>query len=547
MTASSALAAPGARILLIGTGTHSGPTLTSVPAVPRSVEALRTRLIEVCGVPAGQMRTLIDPADARTMALVITEEAQRAQSALLIYYVGHGLIGPDDELFLAASGTDRLTPGLAAHQALPVSALREALTACQAPSVIVVLDCCFSGRASLGARALPSYALPASHGMYLLSSAEQLALAPPDAEYTAFTGELIQLLDHGDPRGPRQLTLDNVYEYLFHALNARGGPRPRRQAGDRSGSLVIVQNAAALLAAGSDETDDRQEQSAGRSPYPGLASFGEEDAAYFHGRNRLVEDLLAASARALDTARPLVVVGPSGAGKTSLLHAGLLPRLREGAPGPPGAESWSCIILTPGERPLLRLADELHAEADSLRADPGSAARLVRDLAGERRMALIVDQSEELFTTCRAPSDRESFVRALTAMAGAGVLVVLALRADFYGQAQLLPELADALLDNQVLAGPMRKEELRAAIEEPAAVAGLTFEDGLVDLLLHELGSAGLPESPAGVLPLLSHTLWATWRQRRGARLTVRSYRDSGGVTEAIATTADAVYKELVR
>ncbi|MFD0392298.1 hypothetical protein ACFQ3Z_03840 [Streptomyces nogalater] len=84
------------------------------------------------------------------MALAIAEAAQQAESTLLVYYVGHGLIGPGDELYLAARTTDRLTPGLAAHQALPFSALREAVTMCGAGSVIVVLDCCFSGRARLG-------------------------------------------------------------------------------------------------------------------------------------------------------------------------------------------------------------------------------------------------------------------------------------------------------------------------------------------------------------------------------------------------------------
>ncbi|WP_405944363.1 caspase family protein [Streptomyces sp. NBC_01020] len=550
----TALSGAGVRVLLIGTGTHDGPTLTSVAAVPRAVEALRTRLLDVCGVQPDRLTMAIDLPDAQSMAQAITREAQLAETTLLIYYAGHGLIGPGDELYLAARGTDALTPGLAAHQALQVSAIREALSSCRASSVIVVLDCCFSGRADLGSRNPSTVALPPAHGMYVLSSAEQLALAPQDAEYPAFTGELIRLLDEGDPLGPPQLTLDAVYEYLFRTLNARGGPRPRRQAGDRSGALVIAPNpatAAPSSPTGGDEGQDPPPaQSAGRSPYLGLESFTEADASYFHGRERLVGELLRASARALADARPLVLVGPSGAGKTSLLHAGLLAQLREGGSEQlPGSAGRRYEVLSPGEDPVRVLAGILGAEAGSLRADPRAAADVVREQRQQHSdrpgLALIVDQLEELFTLCRSQRDRELFLSALGAVAGAGALVVLALRADFYGQAQTLPELADTLQHHQVLAGPLRSDELRAAVEAPAAVAGLSFDEGLVDLLLHELGGAHLPEGPAGILPLLSHTLWATWRQRRGARLTFAGYQRSGGVTEAIATSADRAYERL--
>jgi len=95
-------------------------------------------------------------------------------------------------------GTGELGPGLAAHQALPFAMIAEAITECRAASVAVILDCCFSGRAALGWRAAdPAFSLPATHGPYLLASAERLALAPQDQEFTAFSGALISLLTHG--------------------------------------------------------------------------------------------------------------------------------------------------------------------------------------------------------------------------------------------------------------------------------------------------------------------------------------------------------------
>ncbi|MFD8806181.1 AAA family ATPase [Streptomyces sp. NPDC059597] len=544
------LSGEGVRVLLIGTENHPGPTLTSVPAVSRTVEALRHRLTTVCGVAPGSIRTLLDPADAHAMAAAVTEEARRARTVLLIHYVGHGLIGPGDELHLAASSTDRLTPGLAAHQALPLSALRQALTLCQAPSVVVVLDCCFSGRAGIGGPATPpAITLPAAHGVHLLASAEQLALAPEDAEYTTFTGELIRLLDHGDPRGPRLLTLDAVYDFLFRGLRARGGPLPRRQAGDRSGELVIAVNPARPATDEPGPPDDHDRDTApSRCPYLGLDAFTVDDADLFHGRERLVEELLETCAAAVDAGQPVIVVGPSGAGKTSLLHAGLLAALRRGTPWLPGSESRSWLVLTPGDDPMRALATVLHPEgpagAEALTEAPGAAAVLARELT-EERLVLVVDRLEELFTA--GERQRDAFCAALAALAGDGgrVLVVMALRADFYGQAQSLPHLAEALRRHQVQASPMRLEELRAAIERPAATVGVRLDEGLADLMLHELDAVRPPGPRSGTLPLLSHALWATWAESGRARLTVAGYRASGGVATALRTTAERVYDAL--
>ncbi|MFJ5971149.1 hypothetical protein [Streptomyces sp. NPDC093060] len=546
-TPGTALGSSGARVLLIGTGTHHGPTLTSVPAVPRSVEALAATLTERCGVSPDRLRTLIDPADARTMALAVADAAQEAESTLLVYYVGHGLIGPGDELYLAASATDRLTPGLAAHQALSFSALREALTLCRAASVIVILDCCFSGRARLG-NGTPqpaAFSLPAGHGMYLLGSAEQLALAPDDAEHTALTGELITLLRDGDPRAPRLLTLDDVYDHLFRALRARGGPLPRRQAGDRSGGLVVAVNAAAPA---TDEPDGTatEEPAPGPCPYPGLDAFTVDDAEFFHGREKLADELLRGCLQAVEQGRPLAVVGPSGAGKTSLLHAGLLAALRAGTPLLPGSAVWPGLVLTPGEHPLRSLTTALRGDTVLAAEDPKAAVGWVHDLVPDRRrLVLVVDQLEELFTLCRSRTERTAFLAALTALAEAGTLVVAALRADFYGHAQALPELDAVLRSNQILVSPMQQEELRAAIERPAAAVGLELDEGLADLLIHELGAARLTRSQTGTLPLLSHALWSTWRHRQGRRLTVAGYRESGGIDEAIKQTADDTYDHL--
>ena len=560
------LSGAGVRVLVIGTSTHHGTTLPSVPSVARSFHDLLTALVQRCGVRPDRLRPVLDPPDAQSMAAAITAEAQAAETVLLVYFIGHGLLGPAGELYLAASSTDRLTPGMADYQALSFSSLRQALGASRASSVVVVLDCCFSGRAGLADRAsVPAFPLEPSHGLYLIGSAEHLALAPPDALHTSFTGAFIDLLTNGDPRGPGQLTLDAVYDAVFRAMRDQDRPWPRRQAGDRSGNVVIAPNPA--VPRQPPATDD-EEPAPGRCPYPGLDAFRMDDADVFFGRERMTAAVLtavaeraapAAHGRDDDRHGPLVLVGPSGSGKTSLLHAGFLARLRaDGLPGLPESAGWPCLQLTPGTSPLQNLAAHLDAvlphAADLLREDPSRAVGMAQDmLSGDpgRRLILMVDQLEELFTLCPDPGERTAFLRAVAALSRPagdgrpGALVLLALRADFYGQATAHPELLDALRDNQVLIEPMKLDELRAAIARPAASAGLVLDGGLADVILHELGAVTDAEAATGALPLLSHVLWATWQHRAGARLTVAGYRAAGGITRAIATTADQVYSAL--
>ena len=550
----------GVRVLVVGTETHHGGTLPSVPAVGRTLTVLVDRLTSRCRVPAGQLRLLHDPPDALTIARAVSDAAQQASTVLLIYFVGHGLRGPGGELYLAASGTDRLTPGLAAHQAYPVAELREALTTCRAPSVVVVLDCCFSGRARLDPPAAePIASLPPVHGVYLLSSAEQLAVVDPDREHTAFTGELIRLLDAGDPSGGPMLTFDDAYHHLFDALRAQGAPLPRRQEAGHAGRLVLADNPAHRPVTGA--TGEPVAQSAGPSPYRSLEPFREQDADVFFGREPAVATLAAEAARRLVDPAPLLVLGPSGSGKTSLLHAGLLARVRRdglttGDGDPP---VWPVIlpVSTPGAAPLAALARALGGDrpeaADRLTELPEAAAELLDaylDPPGSPAL-ILVDQLEELFTLGAGDAARAAFVGCLAALTAprangrSRAVVVAVLRADFYGRASEDPAFAGLLAGPRVVVGPMSATELRRTIDGPAERAGLEIGDGLAELVLHELG-ADRPRGPEpGALPLLSHVLWETWRRRAGNRLSVAGYRDSGGLNGAIAKTADDTYDQL--
>lgn len=188
------LTGPGVRVLLVGTGQHTaGSELPDLPMVFATVTDLATTMVECCGVQPGQVHTLVDPAHPLMLGRVLTAAVAAAEDVLVVCYLGHGLLDVRGELYLATQATDHLRDGLG-YTALPYATLQAELANSRARSVIVLLDCCFSGRATSSPQPADfgDFAATRSSGGYLLASAapEELALAPAGERYTAFTGEL---------------------------------------------------------------------------------------------------------------------------------------------------------------------------------------------------------------------------------------------------------------------------------------------------------------------------------------------------------------------
>ena len=240
-------------------------------------------------------------------------------------------------------------------------------------------------------------------------------------------------------------------------------------------------------------------------PYRGLLSYAAEDADSFFGR----EADVAACLRKLRDTGLLAVVGPSGVGKSSVVHAGVVASLtRDGVP---------VLLTTPGARPTESLTG----------------------LTPHGRQVLVVDQAEEAVTTCQDPGERERYFAALAAHVAAGGSLVLSLRADHLGDLAPYAEVTRILEDGLYLLGPMGEGDLRSAIEGPARRAGLRLEQGLVDLLVRDV------EGEPAALPLLSHVLRETWDRREGPTLTVDGYRATGGIRDAVSRTAESLYEGM--
>lgn len=289
------------------------------------------------------------------------------------------------------------------------------------------------------------------------------------------------------------------------------------------------------LASPVTDTDTPPPEDSAVCPYMGLSAFGPQDANWFFGRERATKALL----DRLNENGITMLVGASGAGKSSLMKAGVLPRLDK-----------DTIIISPGTDPLKELALQVPELIVTLEAAADSDvltefADKVQIAVGSR--VVIVDQFEEAFTLGGDENRLRIFVQALHA-AAEKTAVVLGVRADFYARCLDFPELAEALQSRQMVLGAMSAAEVRDAVTNPAKAAGLQLEPGLVDLMLRDLGAhnrRGKDVYDAGALPLLSHALLVTWQRRQAGRLTIAGYRAAGGIQGAVATTAERAWSDL--
>ena len=360
-------------------------------------------------------------------------------------------------------------------------------------------------------------------------------LATPAADVYSLGVLLQQLLSGTPPPLDRPLPTghDRVAEVIARAIDA--DPSARQETVD---DLVVQLREA--LAVAVDPTF-----AAARNPYRGLEAFEQADAADFFGRENAVAEMVGV----LETQHLLVVVGPSGIGKSSVVKAGLVPALRRGAVT--GSESWLVTELTPGRAPFDQLAAALErvatVEVPDIIGELTTGTRRLDDIVASvlpdgSVVLLIVDQFEELFTETFDEQERRAFMDVLAEVASrphSSIRIIATLRADYFDRPLGYAVFGNVLRGRTVALGAMTAMELADAVRRPAAAVGVEVDAGLVARI------TGEAERQPGALPLVQHAMAELFDRRRTNTLTVGDLDESGGLSDALGRRAEAIYGEL--
>lgn len=292
-------------------------------------------------------------------------------------------------------------------------------------------------------------------------------------------------------------------------------------------------------------------------PYKGLAAFTEEDKDNFFGRDKPVDDLL----KFLHSNQLLILVGNSGSGKSSIVFAGLVPKLENWLiasfrpandprkPDPFKELAASLVNCTSGLN-LLEKVEEISLCAESFREKPNQASRVIENIVRkeQRPLLLIVDQFEEVFTLAEDKSLQNSFLDCIVEIIKEEqnqFKLILTMRSDFVSYALQHPEFSKALNESTQMLTAMSREELRETIEKPAKKHSVSFELGLVETILDDVLSDKNENDVADQLPLLEFALEKLWKKQERFLLTHEAYKAIGKVDGALTSYADKVFEDF--
>lgn len=288
-------------------------------------------------------------------------------------------------------------------------------------------------------------------------------------------------------------------------------------------------------------------QQAWQNPYKGLYAFEETDAGLFFGRDDLIADLIEHMAKDDRLARFLAVVGASGSGKSSVIRAGLIPALRQGAI--PGSEHWAITLLPHpetsdalmerlGKRTVARAGNARQRQFGEHRRSGIETQRITEDTDAAEHV-LVIDQFEEIFAPtadANARDDLLDYIHTAVVDANNHLRVIIALRADFYGHPLQHPHFSHLIRQRTVAVPALTPEELEEAIVRPAERVGVEVESSLVAALIHDVGAQ------PGSLPLLQFALADLFIRQRGHGITLAAYRARGRISGVLTSRADELY-----
>jgi WD40 repeat protein len=514
---------------------------------------------------------------------------------LLVYFAGHGTerpgAGGEPEYYLVpqdAHPDDQ-------DSFLPMRLMRDALLKLKCRHLLLVLDCCFAGgfgrlrsiddppdkiyrqRFDFYVRS-PAWQVIASaaHDETALDTAGGYVFGRraigDEADHSPFASALFAALEgeadvnpasqEGEPAGDGLITATELYTWVRDRVQALAGNTHRQSPGlwplpnHQAGEYVFSNPERAMW------LEDALPLTAGANPYRGLSSYDEQHSQLFFGRAKQIAALAEKVA-----AQPFIaVLGVSGTGKSSLAKAGLIPALggshRAGEPPDPRQVGMAHWLTLPPFRPTAEpvaslaklLADHLPGYADratSLVSDPAGLAAMVTAWSTDHpgaRLALVIDQFEELVTLCDDGEQRQHFqallANALEAVSDA-LRVVITLRTDFEPPFAQGPLKTYWSREARFVVTPMSQDDLRQVILGPAWTNEIYFDPhALVDELINEVIQA-----PGG-LPLLSFALSEMYLRyiesgRADRTLRREDYNAVGGVIGSLRSSANKIWDDL--
>lgn len=459
------------------------------------------------------------------LKIFLLEKAKHQEA--LIYFAGHGLE--------VASWTDEKKGFLATsdcnsdgRNGILLDDLNVLISKSEVSNLVMLLDCCHAGYALERKLLNDSLKAIGQKDYYLITACRGFEKALEAKEHGVFTGAVLQGLgaDNADEDG--RVSGDRLFDFITSELKG-SGQEPIRMGWGRSITLVQY------------PPKQKVQVVKEECPYQGLRYFGEEQKEFFFGREKVIQLLC----QKLGQANFVPIIGASGSGKSSVVRAGLIPKLKE--------NGWELLAepILPGVEPLAELKRAFNSWFDrsqlpeiySLMETAGLPAVIER-LPGSQRWLLVVDQFEEVFTLRYSDKDEQTrrFIELLTKVAeipDSRLAIVTTMRADFLEYCLSYESLTELIQNQAVYMPPLLGAELEEAIAKPAHLQGYHLETGLLGAILEDVGKE------KDCLPLLQFALTEIWEKRDNQKhqLSLEEYQTLGGVKGALNRHAEKVYR----
>lgn len=523
--------------LVIGIGENQSPfkSLTKTVGDAKAI----TQVLREHGSFRVELLIQPDQVQCKTLETAIQTfvEQRAAGDEALIYYTGHGFpltraFGAT-EAYLAPADCRATLEGdrvRSQENGLSLADLNRLVAQANFSNLVMLLDCCHSGYLLEDELLRQTFADFSRKDYWLMTACRSFeqAYANKSDPHSVFTGAILAGLDQTRADDQGVITVGSLFEFVQRRLRQEQQEVLQLAVG-RPIELLRFQSERATV-----EVDERIE------PYRGLDAFTPETAKFFFGREDEIQNLV----QQVQNCCFVPLIGASGSGKSSLVRAGLVPRLLE--------LGWRVLEpIKPGSNPMAELKLVLRSvfvEEDIVEiyecVDRQDLVTVSTQLPEPQRWLLVVDQSEEVFTLCTDRALQAAFIETLTSamqQETPRLTIVTTMRADFVEPWLAYGALTQVIQFQAVYLGSMNREGLEAAIAQPAKRLNYGVEDRLLAEMLKDV------ETEENCLPLLQFALQQLWerRDRVQHRLTYAVYQKLGGVAGALNQKVEVVYQRL--